>query len=188
VAHQQALPPVSEQRALRSRLRFGLAWWAVLMGAWLLLVESFAVAELLVGVIASAAAASVAEAVRERGYVRFSPRAKWLTRAPGVAVQILIDCGTLLVALCRHVLGTRKVRSVLIRVPFRYGDDGSRAAARRALLNFGVSITPNTYVVDLDEETSTVLVHQLVPGPLDPLLEEQPDTADSASVLTEDRR
>jgi hypothetical protein len=72
-------------------------------------------------------------------------------------------------------------------VPVRYGDDSSRAAARRALLNFGVSITPNSYVVDLDEETSTVLVHQLVPGGLDPLLQETEPTADDPNRGTASR-
>lgn len=166
-------PPAapSSARTTRERLRFGAAWWVVLMAVWLLLVETLAVAELLAGAAAAALAASVAEAVRELGYVRFAPRLAWARHAPRVAGQVLIDCGILFAALGRRLIQRRDVRGVMRRIPIRYGDDGGRDAARRALLNFGVSITPNSYVVDLDPETSTVLIHQLVAGPIDPLVQ-----------------
>jgi multisubunit Na+/H+ antiporter MnhE subunit len=168
-------------------LTFGLIWWAALVALWLLLVESLATAELVAGAVAAALAASVAEAVRERGYMRFAPDPVWLVRVPRVAWQILEDCWILARALARQLLGRGRARGLLIRVPVRYGDDSSRAAARRALLNFGVSITPNSYVVDLDEETTTVLVHQLVPGGLDPLLQETEPTADDPNRGTASR-
>jgi multisubunit Na+/H+ antiporter MnhE subunit len=161
--------PASRGSSLAARLRFGLAWWAALLAAWLLFVDSLAPAEVVAGVVASALAASLAEAVRERGYVRFSPRLRWLAHAPRVAWQILVDCWILEVALVRRLRG-RRVRGVLYRVPIRYGGDDSRSAARRALLNFAVSITPNSYVLDLEPDTSVALVHQLVPDRLDPLL------------------
>jgi multisubunit Na+/H+ antiporter MnhE subunit len=165
--------PSPRGSTLSSRIRFGVAWWAALMAAWLLFVESLALAEIVVGVVASAAAASTAEVVRERGYARFSPRARWLVHVPRVGLQILVDCWILGVALVEQLRGRRTVRGVMYRVPIYYGDDSSQAAARRALLNFAVSITPNSYVLDLDEETSTALIHQLVPGRLDPLLEKR---------------
>lgn len=183
---QSASPRLTPRGSpLRSRIRFGVAWWAALFGAWLLFVESLAVAELVVGVIASAAAASLAEAVREGGYVRFSPRARWLVHAPRVALQIFVDCWILGVALVEQLLGRRTVRGVMYRVPIHYGDEGSQAAARRALLNFAVSITPNSYVLDLDEDSSTALVHQLVPDRLDPLL--QDPTADERGPSPRER-
>jgi multisubunit Na+/H+ antiporter MnhE subunit len=165
-----AASPAS-RRSTRARLRFGLAWWAVLLAAWLLLVETVALPELLVGAAAAALAASVAETVRELGYVRFAPRLGWLRHAPRVGAQVLVDCGILFAALARRLVQGRDVHGVMLRIPVRYGGDGARDAARRALLNFGVSITPNSYVVDLDGETSTVLIHQLVAGPVDPLVE-----------------
>ncbi len=140
------------------------------MGLWLLLVESLATAELVAGAVAAALAASVAEAVREQGYMRFSPDPAWLTHVPRIAWQVLVDCWILARALVRQLVGRGRARGLLIRAPVQYGDDSSRAAARRALLNVGISITPNSYVVELDEETSTALVHQLVPGDPDPLL------------------
>jgi multisubunit Na+/H+ antiporter MnhE subunit len=172
--------PVARGSSLSSRLRFGVAWWAALMAAWLLFVDTFAVAEVLAGVVASALAASLAEAVRERGYVGFAPRARWVAHGPRVVWQILVDCWILEVALVQRLRG-RRVRGVMYRVPIRYGGDDSRAAARRALLNFAVSITPNSYVLDLESDTGTALVHQLVPDRLDPLLErDAPEDASPA--------
>ena len=171
MAQTPEAPSVPDRgRHVSSRLRFGLTWWVVLMALWLLLVESLATAELVAGAVAAALAASVAEAVREQGYMRFAPDPAWLAHVPRIAWQIVEDCWILARALARQLLGRGHARGLLIRAPVRYGDDSSRAAARRALLNFGVSITPNSYVVDLDEETSTALVHQLVPGYPDPLL------------------
>jgi multisubunit Na+/H+ antiporter MnhE subunit len=168
---QSAFPELARRASSRSaRLRFGLAWWAALLAAWLLFVDTFALAEILAGVVASAFAASLAEAVRERGYVRFAPQLRWLGHAPRVTWQILVDCWILELALIQRLRG-RRVRGVMDRVPITYGGEDSRSAARRALLNFAVSITPNSYVLDLEPDTRVALVHQLVPGRLDPLLE-----------------
>jgi len=172
-------PPARRGGGARSRLIFGFTWWVVLAALWLLLVDSFATVELLVGAVAAALAASVAEAVRERGYVRFSPAAAWLRHGPRVLWQILDDCWILAVALARQLLGKGTVHGVVLRSPMRYGGEGGRDSARRALLNFGISITPNSYVIDLDGETSTAVIHQLVPGPADPLLGEPPATPSS---------
>jgi multisubunit Na+/H+ antiporter MnhE subunit len=181
MVHQSSHP---SRRSLTSRAKFFVAWWAALMGAWLLFTESLALAELLGGVVASAVAATLAEAVREQGYVRFAPRGRWVNHIPRVGAQILVDCWILGRALVTQLRGRRQIRGVMYRVPIRYGDQGSEASARRALLNFAVSITPNSYVVDLDEETSTALVHQLVPDRLDPLLEDQlPDQLDDGGAL-----
>ncbi len=169
---QSASSSPSVGRGWRARLGFGLAWWVVLAGLWLLLVESFAPAELAAGAVAAALAASVAEAVREGEYVTFAPALAWLRYGPRVAWQILADCWILAVALAHHLRGDRLAHGLVTRVPMRYGDDGGRDAARRALLNFGISITPNSYVIDFDGELSMAVIHQLVPGPPDPLLGE----------------
>jgi multisubunit Na+/H+ antiporter MnhE subunit len=180
MAHPTNSSTPALRRGLRSRLVFGFAWWLVLAGLWLLLVESLAPAELIVGALAAAIAASVAEAVREQGYMRFAPSPAWIRHGPRIAWQILVDCSILAVALVRQVLGGRPARGLVLRVPVRYGDDSGRAAARRALLNFGISITPNSYVIDLDGEAGIAVIHQLVPGQLDPLLADDEPTSDAA--------
>ena len=166
------------REGLGRRLRFGLAWWAGLFLLWLLFVDSTAPAEVVAGLVAAALAASVAESVRESGYLRFAPRARWLRYAPAVAVEIVSDCGRLTVALWRHLVRGEHAAGAFVSVPFHHGEDTSTDAARRALVNLAVTITPNTYVIDFGHET--VLIHKLVPGPLDSVLARERRRADEA--------
>jgi multisubunit Na+/H+ antiporter MnhE subunit len=144
---------------------------------WLLLVDTFATDELIVGSAAAAIAATVAAAVHRRGYIQFWPRAAWVTGAPSVVWDVVIDCGLLAGALWRRVIRRQPVRGVMIRVPFHHGGDNGRDGARRALVNFAVSLTPNSYVVDIDPEGDSLLVHRLVPGPLDRVLRREQQRA-----------
>jgi len=146
------------------------AWWSALVVVWLLLVDSFQPDELIVGAVAAAIAATVGTIVQHRGYIRFSPRAAWLLETPYLIGGIVVDCGLLARALWRCVVRRQPVRGEMIRVPFHHGEDTGRDGARRALVNFAVSITPNSYVVDIDPEGDSLLVHRLVPVPLDRVL------------------
>jgi multisubunit Na+/H+ antiporter MnhE subunit len=165
-----------------------LAWWGALLLGWLLLVDTFEWEELLVGVGAAAIAASVAIAVHRRGYIRFWPRAVWLSHVPYLAWTVLVDTGLLAVALWRRAVLREPVRGSTIRVPFHHGGDNGRDGARRALVNFSVSLTPNTFVLDLDPEGDTLLVHQLVPRPPDRVLERQRQLAAQHGVTPRDAK
>jgi multisubunit Na+/H+ antiporter MnhE subunit len=165
-----------------------LIWWGALLLGWLLLVDTFEWEELLVGVGAAAIAASVAIAVHRRGYIRFWPRVACLSHVPYLAWTVLVDTGLLAVALWRRAILREPVRGSTIRVPFHHGGDNGRDGARRALVNFSVSLTPNTFVLDLDPEGDTLLVHQLVPRPPDRLLERQRQLAAQHGVTPRDAK
>jgi multisubunit Na+/H+ antiporter MnhE subunit len=167
---------------------FWLAWWVALLLGWLLLVDTFGWEELLVGVAAAAIAASVAIAVHRRGYIRFWPRAAWLRHIPDLVWTVLVDTGLLAVALWRRGALREPVRGWTIRVPFHHGGDNGRDGARRALVNFSVSLTPNTFVLDIDPEGDSVLVHQLVPRPPDRVLERQRQLAAHHGVAPTDSK
>jgi multisubunit Na+/H+ antiporter MnhE subunit len=154
----------------RGSLAIWSAWWAALMVIWLLLVDTFDPEELIVGALAASVAASVAIAVHRRGYIRFWPRARWAREIPNLMQDVVVDTGLLAKALWQHVVQRRPVRGETIRVPFHHGDDNGRDGARRALVNFAVSLTPNSYVVDIDPEGDSLLVHRLVPVALDRVL------------------
>jgi len=153
------------------------AWWAALLFVWFLLVDTLRSDELIVGSVAAAVAAAVAAVVHRRGYIRFSPRARWIRQTPAVCRGIIIDCAKLAGALWRRVVRREHVEGVTFRVPFVYGGENGRDGARRALVNFAVSITPNSYVIDIDPEADSLLVHMLVPGPLDPVLTREQERA-----------
>ena len=156
------------------------AWWAALVVVWLLLVDTLDPDELVVGAFAAAVAASVAVAVHRLGYIRFRPRLAWLREVPALCVGIVADCGLLAAALWRRVVRRERVGGTMFRVPFHHGGDNGRDGARRALVNFAVSITPNSYVVDIDPEGDSLLVHRLVPGPLDRVLTREQERAAKA--------
>jgi multisubunit Na+/H+ antiporter MnhE subunit len=162
-----------------------LAWWIALVIVWLLLVDTLAADELAVGAVAAAIAASVAIAVHKRGYIRFQPRLAWTREIPYLLWETVLDCGRLGDALWRRVIKRQPVQGVTVRVPFHHGGDNGRDGARRALVNFAVSFTPNSYVVDIDPEADSLLVHRLVPGPLDRILQREARRASVASDHTE---
>jgi len=137
---------------------------------WVLLVDTFDPEELLVGAAGAAIAATVAVSLHRRGYIRFWPRARWLREIPFLVLDVNVDCGRLGAALWRKVVLRRPVHGETIRVPFHHGGDNGRDGARRALVNFAVSLTPNSYVVDMDPEGDSLLVHRLVPVALDRVL------------------
>jgi len=161
-------------------LRIWLAWWAVLVVVWLLLVDTFAASEFVVGAVAAAIAASAAAAVHRRGYIRFWPRLAWSREVPSLIWETTLDCGRLADALWQRVVLRKRVHGEMFRVPFDRGGDNGRDGARRALVNFAVSLTPNSYVVDIDPESDTLLVHRLVAAPLDRILRREQDRATTA--------
>jgi multisubunit Na+/H+ antiporter MnhE subunit len=144
---------------------------------WLLLVDTVQFDELIVGALAAAIAASVGTAVHRRGYVRFAPRLVWAREVPGILRGVVVDCWLLGGALWRRVVRREDVRGTTMRVAFHYGDDSGRDGARRAAVNFAVSLTPNSYVVDIDPDADSLLVRRLVPAPLDAVLRREHERA-----------
>jgi multisubunit Na+/H+ antiporter MnhE subunit len=169
--------PESTTGTIVPLLRIWLAWWAALSGVWLLLVDTVRLDELLVGIVASAITATVAAAVHRLGYIRFWPRLAWARELPELVLAVVVDCGLLAQALWRKVVRRQPVRGQTLRVPFHHGGDNGRDGARRALVNFAVSLTPNSYVVDIDPEGDSLLVHRLVPAPLDRVLRREQERA-----------
>ena len=148
---------------LRLRVILWLAWWAVFFVFYMLLAGVLVRAEIIMGAVAAAISASVAELVRVQDARQFQPRLRWVLRAYRLPPAILADCGVVFVALWRHVVKGEEIRGAFRAFRHPVGGQGARAAGRRALLNAAISITPNTYVVGIDEDKETVLVHQLVP-------------------------
>jgi len=149
------------------------AWWLAMFVAWVALVDTIAFPELVLGAAAAGVAAAIAFAVHRRGYIAFRPRARWLLRVPRLAWTVLADCVLLGGALWRRIVRREAIAGRTIRVPFDYGNDDGRDGARRALVNLSVSLTPNSFVIDIDPEAHSLLVHQLVAQPLDAVLERQ---------------
>jgi multisubunit Na+/H+ antiporter MnhE subunit len=152
----------------RPHATFWIAWYLPLVVLWLAFVDTLATVEVVLGLVAAAVAATAAELVRDQDLVRFRLEWSWLRdlyRLPG---QVLGDSWALAVVLWRQLRG-RPVTGVLRTIPFPVERDDARSAARRALVTGAVSLTPNTYVVGIEGDEGFALVHQLVPGPANPI-------------------
>jgi multisubunit Na+/H+ antiporter MnhE subunit len=153
---------------MRLRARFWIAWYLPLVALWLAFVDTLAAAEVVLGLVAAAVAATAAELVRDQDLVRFRLKVSWLRDLRLVPWQVLRDCWTLAGALWRHLTG-RPAHGVFRALPFPAERDDARSAARRALVTGVVSLTPNTYVVGVEGDDGSVLVHQLVAQPGNPI-------------------
>ena len=146
----------------RARVAGWLAWFAVLNLIWLVLISAWIPEEAILGVLASAVAATAAEAVREQGMAGFRPRARWLWRARVLPWRAVRQSGLVLAALARLVTGRAPVRGRFRVVPVELPDDPHEQAAKRALLTAGESFAPNSYVLTIDNRRDLMLTHELV--------------------------
>ena len=141
-------------------LRRFLAAWAALAALYFLLTLQWQVDELVAGTICAALAASLLLMIRRWSEARFPVRWQWFwllaRRLPGKA---LADCTLLLRALMAG-----DASGTLRAVPFDTDSETrcGEAAARRALVIAGASLSPNSVVVAVDHKQRLLLVHQLV--------------------------
>ena len=161
--HGQTEGPLSAGRVWRW-IVYALLWWVVLLGLWLLFVDTLALAEVLVGLGAAALAALAALGIHAYGGTRFRFRVRWLLLLRDVPASTLRDCATLGVVLWRRLIRGERARGAFRTIPFPI-HDGPTSAAWRAFVAGATSIAPNTYVIRFDRERDTVIVHQLVPDP-----------------------
>ena len=161
--HGQAEGPLSPGRVWRW-IVYALLWWVVLLGLWLLFVDTLALAEVLVGLGAAALAALAALGIHAYGGTRFRFQVRWLLLLRDVPASTLRDCATLGVVLWRHLIRGERARGAFRTIPFPI-HEGPTAAAWRAFVASAMAIAPNTYVIRFDRERDTVIAHQLVPDP-----------------------
>src|SRR2546430_7087248 len=115
--HGQAEGQLSVGRVWRW-IVYVLLWWAVLLGLWLLFVDTLALAEVLVGLGAAALAALAALGIHAYGGTRFRFRVRWLLLLRDVPASTLRDCATLGGVLWRQPIRGDRARGAFRTVPF----------------------------------------------------------------------
>ena len=103
----------------RRRLTGWLAWFVALNVLWLVFISAWVWEEAILGIFASAVAATAAEAVREQGLVRFRPRPRWLWQARVLPWRALRESAFVLAALARQLVGRGRVRGRFAWCPCR---------------------------------------------------------------------
>jgi hypothetical protein len=143
------------------RVRAWLAWFVAMNVLWLVFISAFVVAEAVLGVVASAVAATAAEAVREQGLTRFKPRARWFLRAWVLPWRALMETVVVFRALAAQTMRRGSVRGRFRVVSVTLPEDADERAAKRALMTAGEGFAPNSYVLVIDRE-GRMLTHELV--------------------------
>ncbi len=157
-------PPPDARAPSAGRLGPWLAWFAALNVVWLLLVATFDLAETVLGVAASALAATAAEMVRRTRLVSFHPTPASVRGGLAIPGRSVADTWIVLRAVVGALLTGRRLEGRFRAIRLPLPADGQEAAARRAMVTLGASIAANSYVVGFDDETGLMLVHELVPA------------------------
>ena len=158
------MPRAEGKQPLSTVARIWVATWTASMLLWLLLTSTVLPSEAIGGLGASAIAATAFTLVRVAERPLFRPRRRWF-RAGNLIwmpVQVVLDTGTVFHEAIRRSLGGKRSRSAFVKVPIHVDRERATRNARDLLTTVRVSVTPNTYVVGIDEEEGTMLVHQLV--------------------------
>jgi fatty acid desaturase len=153
------------------RIAFWLGWWAIAFTLWVLLVFKTEPAEFVAGAVAAAFAATGAELVRSRGYAPFAPRLAWWRGVLRLPREVLMDTWRMSVLLVRHFTRGDPIEGCFRFVHFEASRDDPESQARRAVIEWLGCVSPNTFVVGIDEKHHLAVVHQLVRDELPPELD-----------------
>jgi multisubunit Na+/H+ antiporter MnhE subunit len=157
--------PRKREPAGRSRAAWvgsWLAWWMLLLSFWIAIDDSLAFDEVLAGAGAAAIGALVAVLALHQAAVRLRIRPRWLVPALRLPGQVAADTVTVYAALWRRIVRGEQPDSGFVTEPARYGDDSAEDMTRRVLLIGARSLAPNAFVLGIDAETDTMVLHRLV--------------------------
>lgn len=142
-----------------------LVWAALLVGVWVTTLSSVATSEM-AAAAGSALLCGVAAVLARRamdGGWRPSPRwFGWMARLP---VAVVVDTVRVLTLAVRHAGHRSRSVGRIERVALPADGSRARTSAREALGTLAVSMTPASFVFDVDEREGVLVVHSLVSGP-----------------------
>ena len=136
---------------MRALVRW-LSWSLVLLGIWLAFVGGVAYTETAVGAVAAGLVATAMEGVRSRGLQSLLPEPRVATRALHVPRDVVVDCWTVIRVLGTAATQRRAPHGRLQSVSFQPAAAASRASPTRAFVAWLASISPNDYVLEIEEE------------------------------------
>jgi len=140
-------------------------------GLWLVLVDSTDEPDMITGAVCVAIAVALAAAVRPLRSVRARPRLAMFRYAYRPLLALFTDTARVTAALAGAVFLRRPIHGRFRSVRYRATGDEPDAVARRLLTEWAASVGANRYVLGIDTDNQTLLVHELVAtsGRLDPL-------------------
>jgi hypothetical protein len=156
-----ALSPSGDTRRVKHVLAW-VAWWLPFFWLWMLLAGEWNRQEWVAAASAATIAATLAELSRVRTGFGARVPAGAVADVPQALAMVVVDFGIVVWALLTSIARRRVVRGELVS---RELADRSRAhgVGPRAWTALAASYSPNAYVIDIDPETRSVLLHDLVP-------------------------
>ena len=139
-----------------------LGWFAVLNVMWLGLVVTFNWQEEFAGVISAAFGATAAAAVQAQGLVHLRIKLRWLAGLIRLPWDVVVQTVEVFSLLATAIVRRRPIQGHFHCDVFAHRGNDPADEARRALYKFEASVAPNAYVVGYDEETGTMLMHELL--------------------------
>lgn len=137
-----------------------LVWAAIAYGIWLISLSAISGQEYLVGALCAVPCGLAATGARWAAEARWTLRPAWLLPAAALPLAVVTDAAQVLTAPWRRAEG--RFHHVLTPA----AGESPVPASRRAVTVALVSVTPGSYVLDVDPETGEMLVHSLAPrGP-----------------------
>ena len=139
-----------------------VAWWLALFWLWLLLAGDWNRQEWVAAAAAATIAATLAEFARMRTGFRAHVPLGAVSDVPQLLAMVLVDFGIVVWALLTSLVRRRVVRGELTSRDLERGSSVADAVGPRAWTALAASYSPNAYVIDIDAEARTVLLHELV--------------------------
>ena len=138
-------------------------WWIACFWLWLLLTGDWNRIEVIGAACGATVGATVAELVRVAARQPLLVPLERVRASASVPLVVLADFAIVMWALLRSLARRRVVRGAFVTRAFDAGAKTTpRGQARRAWTIWLAGFSPNAYVVEIDEERDTVLLHDLV--------------------------
>jgi multisubunit Na+/H+ antiporter MnhE subunit len=145
-----------------ARLAAWSAWWLAFFWLWLLLAGDWNRIEVIGAACGAAVGATVAELVRACARQPLVVPVERLRSSAALVPIVFADFGIVVWVLVRSLARRRIARGAFITRPFDPGAKTTRGGqAHRAWTIWLAGFSPNAYVIDIDEERETVLLHDL---------------------------
>lgn len=141
-----------------------VAWWALMVGVWVITLSSAPPMELYISAAAALPCALLMPKVRRTVQAAWRPDWRWLRWLAVLPISVVADTARVFAVVFVHAVTRRPIDGELIEVRLQLHEDPARAAAHEALAMVTVSATPGSFVVDSRPERSALLLHKIVDG------------------------
>lgn len=143
--------------------------WLGLIATWFLFVYQISAEEAVAGVLASAVTVFSLHRTLKAASLRATFGFPWLSTLTAIPAATLSGLRMLLSSLGRHARGFPS-ESVWQEISFDAKGDEEEQGGRRSLVVLLLTLTPNSYVVGIDDDTHQMLVHSLENTPVPPMI------------------